>query len=119
DCGGGTTMVFPNTSAFVGRTFPGLPEGSSPRSVVLRYRTDIADPSTIGMFGFGTNAVGNAQFSVSRNLNGNDVLSFTAWGNDSQLQLPVSIADGAEHTIAIVYDGNVTVTAYVDGVAGT
>ncbi|MCK9495394.1 MAG: Ig-like domain-containing protein, partial [Dehalococcoidia bacterium] len=119
DCGGGTTMVFPNASAFVGRTSPGLPEGSAPRSVVLRYRTDIAAPSTVGMFGFGTNEAGNAQFSVSRNLNGNDVLSFAAWGNDAQLQLPVSIADGAEHTIAIVYDGNVTMTAYVDGVAGT
>jgi|GEM_PF-6167707 len=119
DCGGGTTMVFPNAGSYVGRTFPGLPQGDAARTVILRYRTDISDPSTIGMFGFGTNEVGNQQFSISRNLTGNANLSFSAWGNDTVVELPVSIADGLEHTIAIVYDGATTITGYVDGVAGT
>src|SRR5690606_36541354 len=83
--------------------------------------TDFAGPGDVGLFGIGTNGVVVGQFSIARTSAGNDKLVFASWGNDAVLELPAgtNIADGAEHTIVIVYDGANTLTAYVDGVPGT
>ncbi|MEX2372988.1 MAG: Ig-like domain-containing protein, partial [Dehalococcoidia bacterium] len=120
DCGGGTSMVFPDGSAVVSRDNPGLPMGAAPRSIMVRYRSDVAGPADVGLFGHGMNAIGLAQFSIARTSGGNDRLVFSSWSNDGTVFLPpgANIADGAEHTIVIVYDGATTLTAYVDGVPG-
>ncbi|MCK9487427.1 MAG: Ig-like domain-containing protein [Dehalococcoidia bacterium] len=121
DCGGGTAMSFPDGTASISRATPGLPEGSAARSVMMRYRSDFAGPGDVGLMGMGTNAIGLGQFSLSRTGSGNDRLVFASWGNDAVLPMPAGtdIADGGEHTIVVVYDGDTTLTAYVDGVAGT
>src|SRR5690606_315837 len=121
DCGGATALAFPDGTASVSRVTPGLPEGAAPRSVVFRFRSDFAGPGDVGLFGMGTNEVPLGQFSLARTGSGNDRLVFASWGNDTILLLPAgaNIADGEEHTIAVVYDGANTLTAYVDGVAGT
>ena len=55
---------------------------------------------------------------MSRTILGNDKLIFTSWANDLHFDLPpgANIADGNEHNIMFVYDGNLTVYAYYDGI---
>ncbi|PKN82774.1 MAG: hypothetical protein CVU47_01710 [Chloroflexi bacterium HGW-Chloroflexi-9] len=121
DCDGGTAMTFWSwANASVVTSVPGLPSGSAPRSIMVRFKGNFAGPGDVGLFGLGTNGVGNGQFSISRTGLGNDRLYFAAWGNDTVIELPAgtNLGDGIEHTLVVVYDGATGLTAYVDGVAG-
>ncbi|MCB1262821.1 MAG: tandem-95 repeat protein, partial [Acidimicrobiales bacterium] len=121
DCGG-ATPVFADGSALIFNGLPNtLPLGAAARTIVVRYRTSLSTPSDVGLYGYGTNASPLGQFSIARTAAGNDRLLFASWGGDNILHLApgTNIADGAEHTIVITYDGANTVTGWVDGVAGT
>src|SRR5690606_34819384 len=110
DCGG-ATPIFADGSALILNTEPNtLPLGNSPRTLVVRFRSDLGPASDVGLFGYGMNATSLGQFSVARSSQGNDRLWFETWGMGAMLMLPAGsdIGDGNEHTIAVVYDGGTT-----------
>ncbi|MCB1262820.1 MAG: cadherin-like domain-containing protein, partial [Acidimicrobiales bacterium] len=54
DCGG-ATPVFADGSALIFNSAPGtLPTGNAARTVIVRFRSDLAAPSDVGLFGYGT-----------------------------------------------------------------
>ncbi|MCA9856202.1 MAG: tandem-95 repeat protein, partial [Dehalococcoidia bacterium] len=121
DCDGDNAFLFPSgNGASVSANVPAVPVGSAPRTFIVRFQADLELAGGVGIFGTGTDAVNFGQFSVSRDWD-NSRLIFTIFGGDVTLPLPggSNLGDGNEHTIAVVYDGATTVTAYLDGVAGT
>jgi len=119
DCDGDNAFAFP-VGAGSSVTHPAAaPDGASPRTFIVRFQAGTELAGGTPLFGTGTNEIDSGQFSISRDWD-NARLLFTGFANDHYLPLPsgTNLGDGAEHTIAVVYDGATTVTAYVDGVAG-
>src|SRR5690606_30901428 len=119
DCDNGTSMTFAGIDGLISRDIPNLPAGQDARSALVRYKANFTtEPADIPLFGYGQNATPYAQFTVSRTVLGNDKLIFTSWANDLHFDLPpgANIADGQEHNIMFVYDGDLTVYAYYDGI---
>src|SRR5690606_35628473 len=87
---------------------------------IVRFQAGTELAGGTPLFGTGTTDLDSAQFSIARDWD-NGQLLFTGFANDHYLPLPggTNLGDGNEHTIAVVYDGITTITAYVDGVSGT
>ena len=120
DCDGDNAFLYPVGSGATVTHASAAPVGATPRTFVVRFQagTELAGGTPI--FGTGTTDIDSAQFSISRDWDNGQPL-FTGFANDHFLPLPggTNLGDGGEYTIAIVYDGVTTLTAYVNGVAGT
>jgi len=120
DCDGDNAFLFPVGSGASVSHPSAAPVGASPRTFLVRFQAESELAGSTPIFGTGTTDTNSAQFSISRDWD-NSRLLFTAFANDHFLQLPggTNLGDGNEYTIAVVYDGLTTVTAYVNGIAGT
>src|SRR6202158_3488797 len=90
----------------------GLPQGSSARSVELWVRTSNVNGSLVG---WGDNGGFRTRFQFNL-ANGNQVVLGTNF-DDHTFTASRSLADGFWHYIVLTYDGNLTLTVYVDGTA--
>ena len=90
----------------------GLPQGSSARTVELWVRTSNANGSLVG---WGDNGGFRTRFQFNLS-NGNQVVLGTNF-DDHTFTATRSLADGFWHYIVLTYDGNLTLTVYIDGAA--
>jgi len=88
----------------------GLPSGSSARTLEAWEKTGTTGTMAVVDYGYGAT---NQYFGL--NLVGATTLSIDGWINYVNLPTPYSLEDGSWHYVAGTYDGNVTITLFVDG----
>jgi YD repeat-containing protein len=110
DVGGAVTNPAPAATS-VAASPDGLPGGATARTVEV-WEQASSSSNAMALVTYGTNST--AQY-FGFNVLPNNGLSVDGYNVNVNLTSPMALEDGNWHQLAVTYDGNLTITMFVDG----
>lgn len=105
------------TGPFLLASPDGLPSGAAARTIEAWIKVPVGTSAAMGVVGWGGGCGGCSSYLSTFGNSSNSWVRFEYDARTNDVQTPTSLFDGNWHQIAVVYDGNTTVTLYADGVA--
>lgn len=104
-----TAVLLDGTSGYVRTGTVGFPTGATARTFIAWIKTNLAARGNI--FSYGNDGVTHASFGIATT---GPVLEVWTYADDPTKSAP-GLSDSSRHMVAAVYDGNVTISFYMDG----